>query len=248
MATTLDPGYYSNMFEISIQNIEVEFVITERRIYPNLKGLRDEIENLSKEVYVYVPKHSNKVFGYGKDVEWLLSKGFLSEKIKLLEEPRLTGKLILEGVIEKAKELGYTPMPEKEKGRCILFNERDFKETSDGNVRVYRAFDIRVIFLRDPLEDKLKYFLIVDVRYPLRDKSNSTLNYKQIVSRFGSKTLREVRQIQKDLIPTGINREVSRQRLLEDIIPFVEKIKNLYLPCGVEAKIITEPCRILVGV
>ena len=244
----LDPGYYSNMFEVIIPDVEVEFMTIERRIYSNLKGLRKEIEMLGKEVYVYAPEHSSKVFGYGKDAEWLLPKGFLPEKIRLLEEPRLTGRLILEGVIEKAKELGYTPMPEKEKGRCILFNERDFKETSDGNVRVYRAFDIRVIFLRDPLEDKLKYFLIVDVRYPLRDTSNNTLNYKQIVSRFGSKTLREVRQIQKDLIPTGINREVSRQRLLEDIIPFVEKIKDLYLPCGVEAEIITEPCRILVGV
>ncbi len=244
----LDPGYYSNMFEVNIPDVEIEFMTAERRLYPNLKDLRKEIEGSGKEVYVYAPESSSKVFGYGKDAEWLLSKGFLQEKIKLLEEPRLTGRLILEGVIEKAKELGYAPMPEKEKGRCVLFNERDFKETSDGNVRVYRAFDIRVIFLRDPLEDKLKYFLIVDVHYPLRDKSGNTLNYKQIVNRFGSKTLREVRQIQKDLIPTGINREVSRQRLLEDIIPFVKEIEKLYLPCGIEAKIIPEPCRILVGV
>ncbi|MCD6493884.1 MAG: hypothetical protein J7K36_08865 [Archaeoglobaceae archaeon] len=236
------------MFEVVAPDIEIEFMTAERKIYPSLDELRKEITENGKEVYVYAPEFSTKIFGYGRDAEWLSSKGFTSELVRLIEEPRLTGRIILEGVIEKAKEFGYLPLPEKEKGRRILYNENDFKETSDGNVRVYKLFDIRVIFLRDLVEDKLKFYLIVDVKYSLKDKSNNPLNFKEITSKFGSNTLREIRQIQKDLIPTGRNPEVSRQRLLEDIIPFVENIKKIYLPCGIEAEIVSEPTRIIVGV
>ena len=76
-------------------------------MYPSLEELRKEIENTGKKVWVYWPVGSSKVFGYGEDQEWLLSKGFKKEIVKLLDLPKLAGRLILEGIINKARELGW---------------------------------------------------------------------------------------------------------------------------------------------
>jgi len=73
------------------------------------------------------------------------------------------------------------------------------------------------------------------------------LNFHDIVTKFGSITLREIRQIQKDLIPTGINKEISRQRLIEDIVPFVEQFSEIDLPCDLKSKITSFPARIILG-
>jgi len=87
------------------------------------------------------------------------------------------------------------------------------------------------------------------VRYPLRNKSDNPLNYREIVQLYGSSTLQEIRAIQKDLIQVGekykANLEASRQRLLEDIIPFIEKIKEITLPCNISASITKTPTRVL---
>lgn len=248
----LEPGYYLNMFEVSLLDDEAEFMTVKRSIYPSLEELRREIEDAKKKIRLYAPVGSPKVFGYGEDKDWLSSKGFEKEKINFVDQPKLTGRLILEGIIEKAKEYEYHPMPEREKGRVVLFNENEYEETSDGNVRVYKSYDIRVIYLRDVGSGKLKFYFIVDLRYPLRDKrSGNPLGYREIIQLYGSGTLREVRTIQKDLIRISegefrANLEASRQRLLEDIIPFAKRIGEITLPCNTKAVISDTPCRIVV--
>ena len=252
LSKMLEPGYYLNMFEVILLSDEAEFMTIERSQYPSLEELRKEVEFVNKKVYLYAPVKSSKVFGYGKDMDWLSSKGFEKEIVKFVKEPRLTGRLILDGVIEKANKYGYHPIEEREKGRPILFNKNEYEETSDGNVRVYRSYDIRVVFLKDVTSNKLKFYLIVDLRHLLRDKnSGKPLNFREIVCQYGSETLKEIRVIQKDLIRIGerqfkANLEASRQRLLEDIVPFVRKIGRFNLPCGTEAVIDETPCRVVV--
>ena len=153
----LEPGYYLNMFEVTLLSDEAEFMIAERSQYPSLEELRGEIESSKKKIRLYAPTGSSKVFGYGEDKEWLASKGFTKEVVKFTDQPKLTGRVILEGIVDKAKELGYYPMPESEKGRVILLNEKEFMTTQDGNVCVYKAYDIRVIYLRDVISGELKY-------------------------------------------------------------------------------------------
>lgn len=246
----LGPGYYINMFEVNILRNEAEFMVCERGVYPSLKVLREEVEKEGKKVFLYAPVRSEKIFGCGENFKWLIFKGFRKEIIKLFEEPRLTGRLILEGIIEKSKENGFYPLPEMEKGRVILFNENNFIKTSDGNVHIYKCYDIRVIYLMDVSNNTLKFYAIIDLKFIFRDKEGKSLSPKEIVQLYGSYTLKEVRVIQKDLIKVNeefrANTEVSRQRLLEDIIPFVGRIKEFVLPCDVRAKLNVSPCRITI--
>lgn len=247
MPISLDVGFYVNLFEVAVLDKDIKIMVADRSQHPVLKELREEIEKTEKEIFVYAPERSDKVYGYGKDMEWLSGKGFKQTTAKLREEPKLAGRMILEGIVRKANELGYSPIFSKDKGRCRLFSETEYKSTSNGNVRVFIGGDVRVVFLRDPQEDQIRFGLIMDIDYSLRNLDGETLNYQTITSMFGSNTLKEVRQIQKDLIPTGINREASRQRLIEDIIPFVKKLQEIELPCGLEAKIDYNPSRVILG-
>lgn len=243
----VDLGYYANLFEVLVPYVSIEVMTIERSNYPTLRDLRDEIKRVGKDVFVYAPERSEKIYGYGLDKAWLSSKSFKQEIINLHDEPRLAGWMVLQAVINKAGEYGYSPIFGKDKGRCRLFNWNGFKPTFNNQVKVFMGFDVRVIFLKELLEDRLNFGLIVDMSYSLKDVNDQSLSFHNITSRFGSTTLKEVRQIQRDLIPTGINKEVSRQRLVDDIIPFVEKIQKIKLPCGLEADVSFNPSRIILG-
>ena len=256
MNISLDIGFYTNIFQVIVPEQEIEIMTCERSRYPSLKELRDEIRKSEKEIFVYAPQKSNKVYGYGSDMRWLSNKGFNLDKIHLYEMPRLTGRMILEGILSKVRQMGFSlrfnsdvdiyQILDRNKGRVKVFRQKP-KVTSDNKVRVFIGYDLRVIFLKDPMENKLNFGLIVDVVYSLRDEEDKPLNYHTIVSKFGHDTLKEVRQIQRDLIPTGINREVARQRLIEDIMPFVEQLSEIELPCGIKVRISSEPTRIILG-
>jgi hypothetical protein len=245
----LEPGHYANMFEVKLpEELEVILVACERSKFSSLKELRHEILEAGKEAFIYAPEQSGIIYGYGPDIEWLRDKGFNDIKVNLAEEPRLTGKMIIDSFISKAKTQGYTPFFPNEIGRCKLFNWNEFRPSSDGNVKVYLGFDIRTIFLFDETTEDLSFSIIVDVCYSLKDSDDKPLNFHDIVSKFGSATLRQVRQIQRDLLPTGkLNTEVSRQRLVEQIFPFISSIDAIALPCGINAAVSQNPLRIIVG-
>ena len=160
--------------------------------------------------------------------------------------------MILNGIIEHAEKLNYTAKFSG-KGRYRLFNYKDVEMTPDGSIKVIKGYDIRVMYLRD-LSDELKFNFIVDVCYEVKDRNDNPVNFETIVREFGSDTLIEVRCIQKDLIKlpsdskAKINIEAARQKLIEDIIPFIEKIQNIELPCGLSASINKTPTRVIVGV
>jgi len=247
MAIPLDPGFYANLFEIPINPIDIQVMVIERSKYPDLRVLRSEIEEAGKKVFVYAPERSESLYGFGNDMQWLSSKGFKQDNVNLHNEPRLTGNMILEAFIKKAQDLGFLPFFSKDKGRCRLFNWKEFKTTSDNKVKMFLGYDIRIIFLKDQVENGLVFGLILDINYSLKDFNDNPLNFHDITTKFGSSTLREIRQIQRDLIPTGINKEISRQRLIEDIMPFVEKISEIELPCGLKTQITPNPARIVLG-
>jgi len=246
----LEPGHYANLFEVKIaENKEITVMACDRKRFPTLKALRDEISKENREVFVYAPEMSDKVYGYGIDLEWLALKGFEKTKINLSDEPRLTGRMILDAFIDKAKKIGYLPyFSRNEIGRCTLCNWDKFQTTSDGNVKVYTGYDIRVIFLKDGEKDRLCFNIIIDACYKLRDNRGEPLNNRTIIARFGRETLRNVRKIQGDLIPTGkINTEVSRKILIDEILPFIETLKEIELPCGIRARMKLTPSRIILG-
>jgi len=239
----LDVGYYVNVFPVELQEDSARVMVTERSNFPDLRLLRQEIRDAKKDVFVYAD--GDKVYGYGKEVAWLSSKKFSSTIVHFRDVPRLTSRMILEGFVIKAKENGYIPLLGK--GRCRIFNRDEFQKTSDNRVRVYKDFDLRSLFLKDVEVNKLVFGLVVDVTYALRNEKNNPLNFYEIIKKYGSQTLREVRKIQGDLIPTGMNREISRQRLKEDILPFVKRVSSFQLPCDVDVILKPEPLRVILG-
>ncbi|GIU68806.1 MAG: hypothetical protein KatS3mg002_0042 [Candidatus Woesearchaeota archaeon] len=247
MNVNLDPGFYANLFEICINAIDIPIMIIERSKYPDLRGLRSEIEIAGKKVFVYAPEGSDNLYGFGNDMQWLSSRGFKQSNVNIYKETRLTSNIILEAFIKKAQELGFRPIFSKDKGRCRLFNFNEFKATTDKKVKIFLGYDIRVIFLKDQVENRLVFALILDITYSLKDLDDNPLNFHDITKKFGSSTLKEIRQIQRDLIPTGINKEISRQRLIEDILPFIEKISEIELSHDLKAQIIPNPARIVLG-
>ena len=238
----IEHGIYLNLFPVDIPEHSADLMVIERNLYPDLRELRNELKNTIK---VYADE--DKVYGYGADAIMLKDKGFKKIEISLYEVPRLTGRMILEGFINKVKSDNYEVI--EKKGRCEIFNWNDFKITSDNNVKVFKGFDIRSIFILDSQEIKLVFGLIVDVVYAFKDSSDQPLklNTYLILKNFGSKTSSEVRQIQGELIPTGINTEIARQRLLENILPFIENYSDFDLPCGLKATLSTEPMRVILG-
>lgn len=243
----LEPGYYANLFEVQVPDYEIQLMVCERKKLPELKTLRNEISKAGKHIFVYALAYSDLVYGYGVDKSWLEAKGFEITSVKLYDEPRLTSRLVLDSFIESARELGYIPSFQGEIGRCKLFNWDKYQVTSDGNVRIFSGFDVRTVFLKDHEKDSLCFNIVIDSCFALRDVQNNRLNSRDIVSQFGSETLKEVRQIQGDLIPTGINTEVSRKRLYSEILPLLNHIKEITLPSGITAKVCEYPSRIVVG-
>ena len=49
----LQPGYYVNMFEVSLQGDEASVVICDRSKYTKLKELRDEITKATLKALLY---------------------------------------------------------------------------------------------------------------------------------------------------------------------------------------------------
>jgi len=204
----LDVGLYLNLFPVEVPTYPIRFLEADRSRYSDLRPLRDELSQLGKMVWVYA--EDDKVYGYGKDCDWLRSKGFCETDVTLPDKPRLTARMILEGFIDRIEQDDYTPL--EGKGRYAVFNWAEYQLTSDGNVRLYRGFDLRSLFMKNRETGKLAFGLIVDVTYAFRDQANEPLNAHDIRERFGSNMFLEVRQIQGDLLPTGrINTEVSRQ-------------------------------------
>jgi hypothetical protein len=236
----IQPGIYLNLFPVNIPDHPVDLMVIERDRYPDLRELRNELKNTIK---LYADK--DKIYGYGSDVIMLKDKGFKKIEISLYKVPRLTVRMILEGLINKVQSNKYEVI--EKKGRCKIFNWDDFKITSDKNVKVFKGFDIRSIFILDSQENKLVFGLIVDVVYAFKDSLNQPLNTYLISNNFGSRTFSEVRQIQGELIRTGINTEIARQRLLEHILPFIESHLEFDLPCGLKVKLSAEPMRVILG-
>ncbi|MCL4458416.1 MAG: hypothetical protein M1136_01295 [Chloroflexi bacterium] len=245
MATArLDVGLYLNLFRVQVPTDPMLFLGADRGLYPDLRPLRNGLAQCGKRVWVYA--EGDEVYGYGEDCDLLRSKGFSETNVTLPDRPRLTSRMILEGFIDRVKQERYTPL--ERKGRCEVFNWTEYQSTSDGNVRLYRGFDLRSLFLKNRETDELAFGLIVDVTYTLQDQSNKPLNAHDIRERFGSKTFSEVRQIQGDLLPTGrINTEVARQRLLDHILPFVRRFPDFRLHCDITVSLHHEPTRIILG-
>ncbi|MHA1351844.1 MAG: hypothetical protein ACTSPP_03520 [Candidatus Heimdallarchaeaceae archaeon] len=245
----LESGIYINMFPVNVSEEKFTVMVSDRCNFTRIWEINNKYEKKQIDITLYADR--DLIYAYGSDIYLLDKRIFQSKRISHKESPRLTCKLILDGIIKEAEKNNFQRLFKERKGRTILFNDNLVYITPDGNVRIYRGFDIRVIFLRNPIYQELVFGFIVDTRYLLRDCNNNPLNFSQIINKFGRNTLIDVRYFQKDLIPSKngpkSNPETSRQRLLDEILPFIKLIDEFSLLCDIGAKIEKTPYRIIMG-
>lgn len=240
----LENGIHLNLFLVELPPTPVKVMMDKRSKYMDLRPIRKELEGTKARVYAF----DDVVYGYGKDSQKILGdKGFTETEVILQDEPHLASNLILEGFLDNLEEHHYAI--ECKKGTYEAFDPIVVGSAAEGEVVVFRGFDIKSLFLCNHAfeEGKLEFGLIIDATCAFRDKDNRSLSTYAIRQRFGSQALADVRRIQGDLIPTGINTEASRQRLVEHILPFVRSFPKFKLPCDAEVSLINEPTRIVLG-
>ena len=120
-------------------------------------------------------------------------------------------------------------------------------ETESG-VKLYRGFELQSMYLFNPETESLVYGISINAGFKFRDVGNNSLNTRTVKAKFGSETLKKLRIKQGDLAPMGkINLEVSRQRLMELIMPFVKARHEFVLPCGISAELNLTPMRVVLS-
>jgi hypothetical protein len=72
----LDPGLYTNVFEVEIPAKPVDVMVASTSHYPDLRPLREEIKRNSWRCRVY--RVRDQVFGYGKERDVLANKSLSS--------------------------------------------------------------------------------------------------------------------------------------------------------------------------
>ena len=235
----LDPGIYTNVFRVDVPTEAVALLVAPSSVYPDLRTLRREIEENRWDVRLY--RSRDKVFAYGPQKDVLVKLHFQEQTILLHDEPEFCARCILEGLGDHIKKQGHRE--HHRKGRVTYYESQPYGITTQGALRLYRGYDLRTIFWRQ--EDNLLFGLIIDICWQIQDESGSSLGPAEIAQQGA---MREVAQLQEEILPTGqVNTEVSRLRLQQHILPFVDKYNSFALPCGGMATLDTIPVRVILG-
>jgi len=236
---SLDPGFYTNVFEVKVPNEPVAVMIASTSDYPDLRPLREEITRNSWSCRVC--RVRDRVFGYGEDCNVLENKSFRSQQLYLEDEPDLCKRLILEGLADLLRSKDYREWSRI--GRVTLYEPKPYRNAAGGQLQVYRGYDLRSICWKQG--SQVRFGIVVDVRWEIQDKEGKRLSAPEIA---GYKAMSEIGQIQEELLSNGkINTEVARLRLQNHILPWVRKHSRFSLPCGGEATISTMPVRVIIG-
>jgi hypothetical protein len=238
----LDSGLYANLFEVAFEDRQVALMEADLGRLPRLNELRDQIAAHGINARIYAV--GERVFGYGPEMERLAQFLFGTETTRISFMPQLASRMILEGYVDTLCAAGYTAQWQFSRATAYQLGKA-WLDTPEG-VSLFRGFQLQSIYLRNPDTENLSYLISVDAAFTYRDPDGETLSPADVASRFGETALRRIRTRQGDLAPRGgINLEVSRQRLIELILPFVAARSKFSLPCGIPAELSQEPLRVV---
>ncbi len=240
----LDAGLYVNLFEVEFEDCDADLMCASRSQVPKLRDFRKQLADQNLAIRVYAV--NEWVYGYGSDRDQLTESGFETKSVRIREIPQLTGRLILEGYVESLERAGYTC--HWSFGRAFAYQFNTPLLTTNEGVKLFRGFELQSLYLLDPETENLVYGMVINAAFRFRDQNDKPLNTHEVVTRFGSDTLRQLRIKQGDLAPIGgINLEVSRQRLMELTLPFVKARHSFELPCGIPAELTQQPVRVVLA-
>src|SRR4051794_20928598 len=102
----MDPGFYINLFEVSLPNAPVELMRVERSKYSDLRKLRQELQEKGLISQVYSSRET--IYGYGEQsAEELVQYGFAKVMVPLQEVPEVASHMVLEGFVAQLATKGY---------------------------------------------------------------------------------------------------------------------------------------------
>jgi hypothetical protein len=235
----LDPGLYTNIFEVEVPSEPVAVMVADATAYPDLRPLRGEIEQNCWDCRVC--RVRDRVFGYGEERDVLANKSFQAEQLYLRDKPELCKRLILEGLSDQLRSKGYREWSGK--ARLTLYEPKPYRKAARGRLQVYRGYDLRSIWWKQ--EGQRRFGIVVDVRWEIQDEEGKRLSTPEIA---GYNAMMEIGQIQDEFLTDGkINTEVARLRFQNHILPWVRGHSRFSLPCGGEATITTMPVRVIMG-
>lgn len=240
----VDAGVYTNIFDVVVPYYMVRFFSAPRSAVMDLKGFRELVKERGWHVRLYALGKSDKVYGYGRDMDRLRDFGFTPEYVSLKESPRLTSHLILEGIADQLIKEGYDARFGW--GRLMAFPTNKFRVATPSMVEVFQGYVVKSTFRRDQFNDELTFGLVIDVAWAFKDEHGQPLSPRQVRER---NAMYAVGCIQGEYLPgeRRFNTEVSRQRLVEMLMPFARDHAVFKLPFGGNAELSSEPVRILIG-
>lgn len=237
----LDPGIYTNVFPVRIPDVTVTVMTASAKAFPSLQDLREQIHASSLKIRVY--RLGDVVFGYGSNLDWFFDKGFEEQQKRLFDYPKWCARMIVEGLTDHLKAQGYREWTGK--GRITLYESKPFGQAAQGQIQVFRGYDLRAIYWKR--DNRLLFGLIVDICWEIQDAYGNRLSPQKIAQ---YNAMAEIAQIQEEFLPGNhINLEVSRLRLQNHILPFVQNNKTFDLPCGenIKATLNEVPVRVILG-
>ncbi len=239
----MDAGLYINLFEVSFENRETDFLVAKRSQHPRLRDFRKQLTDQKIETRIYAA--GDEIYGYGTGQSELANFGFTPSRIHVAQTPPLASRLILEGYVDSLAEVGYTCWWSFGRANVYQFTKALLEVQG---VRLYRGFELQSMYLLNPETEALTYGMIIDAVFTYRDANNKPLSTAVVTSKYGHDTLQQLRIKQGDFAPRGgINLEVSRQRFAEMILPFVAARHDFTLPCGILAQLNQEPVRVILS-
>lgn len=238
----LDPGIYTNIFQVQLPDQTVDVMTAPASKYPSLRDLREQIRDSSRNIRLY--RHDDIIFGYGRDSDWLVDKGFERHQIRLYESPKWGARMIVEGLVEHLTRQGYREWSGI--GRTKLYEPEPLGQAAQDHLRLFRGYDLRAIYWRR--NESPLFGLVVDICWEIQDASGRRLSTPEIAQ---YNAMAEIARLQEEYLRDNrINPEVSRLRLQNHIVPFVQSNNKFTLPCGqnVEVTLDTAPLRVVIVV
>jgi len=237
----MELGIVCNIFRIDLSSYMSNIAVCQRSRYPNLEDLRSNFKN--QKVFFYADKA--EIYSYGSNLKQLSIIGFKEDIIDLHDQPRLASAIIKDGfinhLIRNKFEIFFN------KGRIYAYNVNKPISIDNTDLSLINGFDFNIFYLYDI--DTISFVISIDTKYKIIDKNNSRFSFYKIKKEYNSNILSQIRIKQGDILPLNntMNTEVSKERLLNHIIPFVKNNTNFVIPNGKNATLEDEPLKIVIG-
>jgi hypothetical protein len=240
----LEPGIYTNFFQVEIQNLSSAGVV-----FADTRdvGLAHDVR---PKVAAHVHQLGPTVYGFGQHAGQLTSGFSPVPQDTLVDEPGLVSRMVVDSFLDRLEELGYTT--ERSRVRQWAYHSGRAVTTSIREAKVIPGYLIRSSFFNDPVHDELVFGLVIDpwFRFELNGKPTNFGQLRQFAaSRGGGSAAAAI--VPEVMMKIGMltpyrkrNRESFKSKV-DRTLALVKEVKEFSLGGGCTAQISLQPARVI---